>query len=244
MILLLIAAWIGLSLTEKRAERYDVGKEDLNNITFYGLIALVIGGRISFILQNLSAFVKSPGGIFSINPDLFEVTGALAAAIIVTLIYGQRRDLKLWSTLDALTPFFSILAIGLGLSHLAAGTFFGKETTLPFAIDLWNATRHPTQIYETLAALLTFILIWQIQKNPTSGILFLTFATLTAFSQLVIQSFRADVTLIFNGVILAQVIAWFVLLACLMLFEFRFTQAQNGQSLHQRFTRARHSRYS
>ncbi len=228
IILLLAAAWIGLSLAEKRAERYGVSKEDLNNIAFYGLIALIVGGRISFVLQNLSAFIKSPLGIFSINPDLFDSLGGLAAAVVVSFIYGQRRDLKLWSTLDALTPFFSILAIGLGLTHLAAGTAFGKEAKLPFAIDLWNATRHPTQIYETLAALLTFGLIWLRKSNPTSGLLFLAFAALTAFSQLVIQAFRAERTLIFNGVAQEQVIAWLVLLICFALFEFRLKQAQDG----------------
>jgi phosphatidylglycerol:prolipoprotein diacylglycerol transferase len=221
MILLVAATWIGLNLAEKRAAHYDVSREDLNNITFYSLIALIIGGRISFVLQNLSAFIKSPFGIFSINPDLFDPIGGLAAAVIVSLVYGQRRGLKFWSTLDALTPLFSVLSIGLGLSHLAAGTFFGKESSLPFAIDLWNATRHPTQIYETLAALLTFGLIWLRKENPTSGFLFLTFAALTAFSQIIIQSFRADATLIFAGINPTQAAAWIILAACFILFEVR-----------------------
>lgn len=132
MILLVAAAWIGLTLAEKRAERHGISKDDLNNITFYGLPAFIIGGRILFVLQNISAFIKSPPGIISINPDIFDPLGAIAVAVIVSFIYGQRRNLKLWSTLDALTPFFAILAIGLGLSHLAAGTAFGKDTELPW----------------------------------------------------------------------------------------------------------------
>jgi phosphatidylglycerol:prolipoprotein diacylglycerol transferase len=224
MLLPLAAAWIGLILAEKRAKIHAVSKEDLNNVTFYGFIALVIGGRISFVLQNLSAFIKSPLGIFSINPDLFDVAGGLAAAIIVALVYGQRRDLKFWSTLDALTPLFSMIAVGLGLSRLAAGASFGKETNLPFGIELWNARRHPTQIYETLAALLTFGLIWLGKQNPASGILFLAFAALTAFSQIVIQSFRADATLILNGINQAQVVSWIVLASCFILFEIRLKE--------------------
>lgn len=224
MLLLLAAAWIGLTFAEKRTGRYSVSKEELNNITFYGLLALAVGGRISFVLQNLSAFMQSPFGIFSINPDLFDISGGLAAVVMVALIYGQRRDLKFWSTLDALTPFFSVLAIGFGLAHLAAGTFFGKETDLPFGIELWNATRHPTQIYETLAALLTFSLIWLGKQNPTSGILFLTFTALTALSQIVIQTFRADVTLIFAGINQTQVIAWIILATCFILFEIRLKE--------------------
>lgn len=160
MILLIIAAWIGLNFAEKRAERHGISKEDLNNVTFYGLIAFIIGGRISFVLQNTPAFLKNLIGIISINPDIFDPFGAAAVAFIVAFIYGQRRKLLFWHTLDALTPFFAIIFIGLGLSHLAAGTAFGKETDLPWGINLWNATRHPTQIYETLASLLTFGLLW------------------------------------------------------------------------------------
>lgn len=155
MILLVIASWIGLSLAEKRAERHNINKDDLNNVIFYGLIAFIIGGRISFVLQNLPTFLKSPTGIVSINPDLFDAFGG-----------SRHRDhrrfdlrstaLALWPVLNTLTPFFAILSIGLGLAHLAAGTAFGKETDLAWGIHLWSATRHPTQIYETLASLLIF----------------------------------------------------------------------------------------
>jgi phosphatidylglycerol:prolipoprotein diacylglycerol transferase len=221
IILLFIAAWIGLAIAEKRAERHGISRNDFNNITYYSLIAFIIGGRFSFVLQNMSAFIKSPLGIISINPDVFDPLGATAVAFIVALIYGQRRGLLFWNTLDALTPFFSILAIGIGLSHLAAGTAFGKETDLAWGINLWNATRHPTQIYETLASLLIFELIWFQKQNPHSGILFLTFAALTAASQLIIQAFRGDSELIFNGLRQGQVVAWAVLALCFVLFEYR-----------------------
>ncbi|MBI5964496.1 MAG: prolipoprotein diacylglyceryl transferase [Chloroflexi bacterium] len=221
MLLLFAAAWIGLSLAEKRAERHGISRDDLNNITFYGLLAFVIGGRISFILQNVAAFTKSPIGIISINPDLFDVFGALAAAFIVAFVYGQRSGMSFWHTLDALTPFFAVLAIGSGLSHLAAGTAFGKETELPWGINLWNATRHPTQIYETLASLLIFGLLWFKKHDPRPGILFLTFSALTTGLQLFIQAFRGDNTLIFSGLRQEQVIAWVALAVCFALIEYR-----------------------
>jgi phosphatidylglycerol:prolipoprotein diacylglycerol transferase len=224
LILLFITAWIGLTFAEKRTERYGVSKHDLNNITFYSLMAFVIGGRLSFVLQNMSAFTKSPLSVISINPDIFDPLGGLAVAIIVAFIYGQRRGLLLWNTFDALTPFFAILAIGIGLSHLAAGTAFGKETDLAWGIDLWNATRHPTQIYETLASLLIFGLVWFQKQNTRPGILFLTFAALTAASQLFIQAFRGDSTLIFNGLRQGQIIAWVALAAIFILFEYRLRE--------------------
>ncbi len=228
MILLLLATWIGLTLAEKRTERYGVSKEDLNNITYYGLIAFVIGGRLSFVLQNLPAFIKSPLGIFSINPDIFDAPGGLAAAIIAAVIYGQRRGLQLWNTLDSVTPFFAVLSIGIGLSHLAAGTAFGMETDVVWGIDLWNATRHPTQIYEIAASLLIFGLVWLQKQNPHPGVLFLTYAALTAATQLIIQAFRGDSTLILNGLRQGQIIAWVALAVIFILLEHQMGDGNEG----------------
>ena len=224
MILLLLATWIGLTIAEKHTERHGVGKDDLNNVTYYGLIAFVIGGRVSFVLQNLPAFIKNPPGILSINPDIFDPFGAVAAAIITIVIYGQRHGLLLWNTLDALTTYFSILSIGIGLSHLAAGTAFGMETNIIWGIDLWNATRHPTQIYETTASLLIFGWVWFQKQNPRPGILFLTYAGLTAAAQLFTQAFRGDSTLISNGLRQGQIIAWATLAIIFVLFEYRLKE--------------------
>jgi phosphatidylglycerol---prolipoprotein diacylglyceryl transferase len=217
-----IATWVGLTLAEKRAERHGINRDDLNNLTFYGVIGFVLGGRILFALQNFSAFTKDPLGLISINPDLFDLSGALAAAFIVVFVYVQRHRLSMWPLLDALTPLFAMIAIGLGLSHLAAGTAFGlPANNLPWAIDLWNDKRHPTQIYETLASTLTLGLLWAKKPNPRPGVDFLIFTALTAAWQLFLSGFRADSTLIFNGLHREQLMAWMVLALCFVLLEFR-----------------------
>lgn len=210
-LLIVAALWIGLTLAEKRSERHGVSKEQLNNLTFNSLIAYVVGGRLFFALSNISAFSQSPLSIFSPNPDLFDPIGGLVAAILVGFIYGQRQKLQLWGTLDALTPIFALLAIGLHLAHLAAGTAFGSPTTVPWGIDLWNATRHPTQIYELLASLLIFSLLWLRKSDSPPGLLFLTFTALTAGARLFLEAFRGDSTLVFGEFRLAQIAAWAVL---------------------------------
>jgi phosphatidylglycerol:prolipoprotein diacylglycerol transferase len=221
LILLIVASWIGLTLSEKRSEQHSTSKEDLNNIIFYGLAAFILGGRILYVLQNLSAFIKSPAGIISINPDLFDPMGGVAAGFITLLIYAQQKNIPLWNALDALTPFFAVIAIGLGLSNLASGNAFGIPTDLPWGIDLWNATRHPTQLYETLASSLVLILIWRFKPTFRPGIQFLTFIALTAFSQILLQAFRANYTVLFDRFRGEQIFAWLILLACFILIEFR-----------------------
>lgn len=220
LILIVAAAWLGLSLAEKRAARYNVNAEALNNLIFASLLAYILGGRLFFAAEHLSAFTQSPLSLVSLNITLFDSWGALAAAIITGLIYGQRKRLSLWSALDALTLFFAALAVGIGFSHLASGTAFGQETSLPWAINLWGATRHPTQIYEIAASLLTLSLLWSRKTDSKPGSDFLLFLALTAVSRLVIESFRGDSALIFGNLRAAQLAAWIILALALAALEF------------------------
>jgi phosphatidylglycerol:prolipoprotein diacylglycerol transferase len=219
LILLLAALWLGLTLSEKRIERHNISKDALNNIVYYSILGYIIGGRAVFALENISAFAQSPLSIFSVNIDLFDPVGALITALIVGFMYGHRQKLVLGSTLDALTPLFAMITIGLSLSHLAAETAFGSPTNVPWGIDSWNATRHPTQIYELSASLLVFGLIWFRKTVSAAGSDFLLFAALTASSRLFLEAFRGDSTLIFGGFRFAQVIAWLVLAAVLFVNE-------------------------
>ena len=219
LILLVAALWIGLAIAERRAERHNVSKETLNNIVYYGILGYIIGGRVLYVLEHFSAFIQSPLSLFSLSPDLFDPFGALMVALLLGFVYGQRQKLQFWPTLDVLTPLFAVLAIGLALTHLAAGTAFGSPTDLPWGVDLWGATRHPSQIYELIASLLIYALIWFRKTDSPPGVAFVTFAALTAGSRLLLEAFRGDSTLIFGGLRLAQVIAWIVLAVALFASE-------------------------
>ena len=220
LILPLGALWLGLALSEKRAERHGISKEALNNLVFYSFLGYVIGGRVLFSLENLSAFRGNPLSIFSINLELFDSFGACVTAILVGFVYGQRQKLSLWSTLDALTALFATLAIGLSLSHLAAGTAFGKPTNVPWGMELWNAKRHPTQIYELIASIMIFGFIWFRKINYPAGSEFLFFIALSAGASLFLEAFRGDSRLILGGLRVAQIIFWITLSATIIVSEF------------------------
>lgn len=211
LILVVAAIWFGLFLAEKRSAKHDISNDDLNNIVFYPLFGYLLGGRIFFALENLSAFVQNPQSVISLNLDLFDPIGGLVVAVIVALVYGQRRNLSLWPTLDALTPLFAVFALGMGLAHLASGSAFGKETTLPWGIELWGMLRHPSQVYEILASFLILGLLWFQKADTSPGVHFLIFSTLTSGTQLFLGAFRGDSTLVLGGLRLSQVIAWVIL---------------------------------
>ncbi len=44
------------------------------------------------------------------------------------------------------------MMLAVPLANLASGDAFGAPSSLPWAIELWGAARHPVQIYEAVAA--------------------------------------------------------------------------------------------
>lgn len=220
-LLLLISIWIGITLTEKSAKAYQILPDSLSNLIMTALLSGVVGGRIAYVARFPNAFASNPLNLISLNPGLFDLTGGIAAAIIGAAIYGQRKKLFLWNTLDALTPFFGMLAIGLALSNLSSGNAFGVETDLPWGIELWGLKRHPTQIYEMLAAFVTLNLLWPPKKDSQSqaGISFVTFVALTAGYRLFLEAFRGDSNLIFGGIRSAQVVSFGLLAVALWLLD-------------------------
>ncbi len=219
LILVMAAVWLGSWLAEKRAARHGLTANDVNNLTFYPLLGYILGGRLSFVLENLPAFGAAPLSLFSLNLDLFDPLGGWIAALLIALVYGQRRNLSLWPTLDALTPLLAVLSIGIALSHLASGSAFGKETDLPWGIDLWGARRHPSQLYELLASLLTLGLLLFQKADSQPGRLFLTFTALTSGWMLFLHAFRGDSILLPAGLRLTQVVAWMALAAAFFLLD-------------------------
>ncbi len=183
--------------------------------------AFVIGGRIFYLAGHLSAFLGSPASIISLNAGLFDTWGALVSAVIAAAAVMQRKRLPAWQTLDLLASLLASLGIGLALSHIASGAAFGKETNVPWAVNLWGAQRHPTQVYELVAGIVVLGVVWLRGEGAPSGRLFLLWAAMAAASRLFIEGFRGDSTLVFDGLRLAQIVAWGVLAAALVGLEIR-----------------------
>lgn len=216
---LLLAFWLGLSLVERFAPRRGVSPDSLYNLVFTALISGILGARLGFIARNPAAF-GNLWDVASLNPGLLDSWSGLGAALIASLIYAQRKKLTLWPTLDALTPLLAMTLLGIGVSHLASGQAFGMETNLPWGMRLWGATRHPTQVYEILAALATLILLSpKLTPTTRSGVLFARFTAVTAGWNLFILAFRGDSTLLPGGLRGEQVLAWLVLAASLALLD-------------------------
>lgn len=222
-LILLIGLWVGLVLAERLAPSFQADPNLVYSLVFVALIAGVIAARVSYVLQNLDVFIQSPLNIFSLNPGLLDPVGGAAIGLISALVYGNRKKISWWPTLDAITPFLGVMMIAFGLSNLASGDAFGAETTLPWGINLWGAIRHPTQIYQILVGFTILGIIWPRTGNANavqriSGETFVGFLALSAGAWLVVEAFRGDSVVLQNGIRVAQIAAWLLLAVSLWWF--------------------------
>lgn len=221
-LILIAGIWLGLNLAERHAHRYDLAAESLDNLVLISLIGGILGARLGYVIRYPSIFFESPFSILSLNPGLLDLWTGLAVAAIAAFIFGQRKQMPFWATLDALTPGIAVAAVALGVSHLASGAAFGMPADVPWAISLWGANRHPSQVYEILAASLILVLFWPgkgpvfTRLSPTPGIYFLSFIASSALARLFLEAFRGDSRLILAGIRQPQVVAWLALAATLL----------------------------
>ena len=231
LILLLLAGWLGLALADWRARSGEVGEKSLDTLVFSMLAAYLAAGRLAFLAAHMSAFLSSPSSAVSLSPAAFDLGAGLLGAGLAGVAVIQRKRLPAWQALDLLAPLFACLAVGLALSDLASGAAFGSKTQLPWAIQLWGARRHPTQVYELLAALAVLAVIWFWRPPLRAGSRFLLWIALAAASRLFIEGFRGDSILVLGGLRLAQVVAWLALAGALAALELRQSGPKDSPGL-------------
>jgi len=221
-LLLLVGVWVGVTLAERQAPRHGVPPAQLNNLVFLGLVAGLIGARLGYAVRYADVYLASPLSLLALTPVTLAPIDGAATGLIVSLIYAQRKELPLWATLDSLTPGLASVMVALGFAHLASGDAFGAPASLPWSVDLWGAARHPSQVYEILAAVAIMVLVLRLdRKAQFPGMAFLVFIALTAGARLFLEAFRGDSVIVFDGLRQAQLGALILLLLALVALHFR-----------------------
>jgi phosphatidylglycerol---prolipoprotein diacylglyceryl transferase len=217
-LILLIGVWVSYTLTERQAPFHQLTADIIYNLTVVLVVAGVLGARLAYVGLHFQIFLQKPVELFSLSPQLLNLSGGLAIAAVVAGIYTRRKGHSLWRILDAFSLAFAILLAFIALSDLASGNSYGLPANLPWAIRMTETPRHPTPIYDLLAALAMIWLLWPKSNSARSawiskysGQRFILFLILASAARLFLDGFRADSSAIFGSFRQAQVIAWFLL---------------------------------
>jgi phosphatidylglycerol---prolipoprotein diacylglyceryl transferase len=217
-LVVLLSLWLGSGLAEREARRLGVEAATINSGIFVAVVAGLLGARLAYVARYASTYLANPASVFSLNTGTLSVPAGVMVGVLSAGFYWWRKHIPLRQTLDAITPLLAVLAIGLGVAHLATGSAYGAPTRAPWAVYLWDDYRHPSQVYEIVAATIVFGLVWRVRTySPFPGFPFLLWLTASAAARLLLEGYRGDSAFVLGGLRAAQLAALGVLLLGLWL---------------------------
>jgi phosphatidylglycerol:prolipoprotein diacylglycerol transferase len=206
--LLLAAAFIaGIWLTSYFARKNGLNPDSIWSLGLVVIFASLVGAKLLLFLSDFSYYSENPAEIFSLSTlrSAGVYYGGLLLALAAAAWYLHRARMPGWVVADLAAPGIALgQAIG-RIGCLSAGCCYGKPTDLPWGIRFTdkyafentgvplNIPLHPTQLYESLGALLIFAyLTWRLYHKRFSGQVILEFLALYSILRFVIEFYRYD----------------------------------------------------
>jgi len=147
---------------------------DLNDLIWYMILGTVIGARLGHCLfYNPNYYLSHPFEILKVwQGGLASHGGAIGILIALFLYSRKKKDQPYLWVLDRIVIVTAFGAFFIRMGNLFNSEIIGKPTDLPwsflFVLDKEHSIepRHPAQLYEALAYLFSFfILFFYYKKN-------------------------------------------------------------------------------
>jgi phosphatidylglycerol---prolipoprotein diacylglyceryl transferase len=158
--------------TQPHVQAQGWKNEDLDDMLFYGMLGVVLGGRLGEVLFYEPAFYFShPLDIFKVWHGGMSYHGGFLGVLIAMALWARKRGRNLLDVYDFIAP---MVPIGYACGRI--GNFINAELpgrladpSLPWAM-IWpgvEGPRHPSPIYQALVdGLLCFVIIWWFARKP------------------------------------------------------------------------------
>ncbi len=216
-LILLAAFWLSAEAAERGAKRLGLRGDVVYSLAFIAAAAGLIGARLGYVLEHWAAYQSDLGAVVALNFNTLSPVAGVVAGVLAAYLYARRKGVANRRLLDALTPGFIVFAAGLALADLASGDAYGSPSSLPWAIELWGMTRHPTQVYQLIAVIVIGLIVLKTDR-AFDGAWFGLFGALYAASRLFVEAFRGDSDTL-GGLRTAQLWSLLVLLIMLVLLR-------------------------
>jgi phosphatidylglycerol:prolipoprotein diacylglycerol transferase len=191
----------GISLAVVLARREGLDPQQITDLSFYLILAAIIGSRLLYVLLNYQYYSTNPWAILQIWEGGLVFYGGLIGAASTGFIYIKSKGLNIWQVGDIFAP---VIALGQAIGRWGcffAGCCYGKPTSLPWAITFHDPASlapidiplHPTQLYSSLKDLTIFaLLMFMRPKKRFHGQLFWSYVLLYSTFRFLVEFFRGD----------------------------------------------------
>ena len=168
-----LAAW-WLGRRRVRAGRLPgVGEAGFGDLMFYGMLGVVLGGRIGYMLfYATSEWLANPLSLFKVWEGGMSFHGGLLGVVVAMAWWSRKHALHLFDTVDFVAPLVPPGLFFGRLGNFINGELWGKPTDLPWGVIFGGTAgdmpRHPSQLYEAFLEGIVLFCILQVlsRKKP------------------------------------------------------------------------------
>jgi len=164
-----------------RLRNLALNKDGISDLLFYGVLGVVLGGRLGYVLfYNPAQYLSRPLEIFAVWQGGMSFHGGLLGVVAASVIFCWRKKLPILLAGDVLATSATI-GLGLGrIGNFINGELWGRVTDQPWGIVFpggGSLPRHPSQLYEaTLEGLVLFIILYLLHRlKVAEGVPFFSF---------------------------------------------------------------------
>jgi phosphatidylglycerol:prolipoprotein diacylglycerol transferase len=215
-LIVMIAILVGVWLVAHEAARKGFKKDDIYESALWIIIGGLLGARLFHVLDHWQEFVATPTRMFYIWEGGLAIWGGVAGGLIVAAILAWRKGWRFPRLLDAAAPGL-VLAQALGrVACVITGDAMGKPTNGPFGFAYTSPNAlvpklgvyyTPMPVYEIVANLAIFALLWNLRKkNWSDGLLFLTYLILYSVERFFL-AFTSSYQIMAFGLTQSQIMA-------------------------------------
>ncbi len=145
--------------------------QDVDDMLFYGVLAIIIGGRLGYVLFYKPAYYFAhPLEIFQLWHGGMSFHGGFIGVLIAVTLLAWRRRRPWLEISDFISPLIPLgLAAG-RIGNFINGELWGRPTNLPWGMifpQVDDLPRHPSQLYQfALEGVLLFVILWWFSARP------------------------------------------------------------------------------
>lgn len=168
--------------------------ESLDNLLTYGVLGVILGGRIGYVLfYNSASYLSNPLAILKVWEGGMSFHGGFLGVVLVIWLYARKNNMKFLQVLDFVAPLVPLGLASGRIGNFINGELWGRITQpenfwamgFPQAAHAdnllaqanvqyaqWLAQygvlpRHPSQLYQfALEGVSLFVIVWLFSRKP------------------------------------------------------------------------------
>ncbi len=151
--------------------------QDIDDLLFYGVLGVVIGGRLGQVLfYEPGYYFAHPLEIVAVWKGGMSFHGGFLGVLVAMAWFGRKSGRGFWQVTDFIAPLVPLGLMTGRIGNFINGELWGRvvanpaDPGLPWAMvfpQVDDLPRHPSQLYQAgMEGLLLFLMLWFYSAKP------------------------------------------------------------------------------